>query len=90
MSRGTFVFTSTALRSLELDKDALDRSKYKTQLASHRLSAYMQRKESVSRTSWRSGVGQRPLLCQDVVIQNAVYTGKPGSSAATFSKRINS
>ncbi|XP_036072351.1 ankyrin repeat and SOCS box protein 10 [Oryzias melastigma] len=92
MSRGTFVFTSTALRSLELDKDALDRSKYKTQLASHRLSAYMQRKESVSRTPWRSGAGQRPLLCQDVVIQNAVYTGNlealqrlfPRGSTANF------
>uniref|UniRef100_A0A8C7YKW9 Ankyrin repeat and SOCS box containing 10 n=1 Tax=Oryzias sinensis TaxID=183150 RepID=A0A8C7YKW9_9TELE len=75
MSRGTFFFTSTALRSLELDKEELERNRHKTQLASHQLSTYMQRKESVNRTSWRTGFVQRPLLCQDVVIQNAVYTG---------------
>uniref|UniRef100_A0A3P9LZM4 Ankyrin repeat and SOCS box containing 10 n=1 Tax=Oryzias latipes TaxID=8090 RepID=A0A3P9LZM4_ORYLA len=75
MSRGTFFFTSTALRSLELDKEELESNRHKTQLASHQLSTYMQRKESVNRTSWRTSFVQRPLLCQDVVIQNAVYTG---------------
>lgn len=75
MSRGTFFFTSTALRSLELDKEELERNRHKTQLASHHLTTYMQRKESVNRTSWRTSFVQRPLLCQDVVIQNAVYTG---------------
>lgn len=75
MSRGSFVFTHTALRSLELDKDMLERYKYKRQLASHHLSSYMLKKETTNRAALRSSHGLPPAICQDVVIQNALYTG---------------
>ncbi|XP_022050143.1 ankyrin repeat and SOCS box protein 10 [Acanthochromis polyacanthus] len=75
MSRGSFVFTPMALRSLELDKDMLERDKYKRQLASHHFSSYMLRKEAVDRTTLTSSTARPPTVCQDVVIQNALYTG---------------
>ncbi|XP_037537689.1 ankyrin repeat and SOCS box protein 10 [Nematolebias whitei] len=75
MSQGSFVFTSTALRSLELDKEMLERHKYKRQLASHHLSSYMLRKEATDRAPPRSSYTRPPATCQDVVIQNVLYTG---------------
>ncbi|XP_005721529.1 ankyrin repeat and SOCS box protein 10 isoform X1 [Pundamilia nyererei] len=72
MSRGSFVFTSMALRSLELDKDTLERYKYSRQLASHNLSSYMLKKEANNRALLKS---LPPAVCHDVVIHNALYTG---------------
>lgn len=75
MSRGSFVFTPMALRSLELDEDMLERYKYKRQLSSHRLNSYMLKKEARDRAPLRSGTILPPAVCQDVVVQNALYTG---------------
>ncbi|MEQ2176072.1 hypothetical protein GOODEAATRI_024357, partial [Goodea atripinnis] len=75
MSRGSFVFTSTALRSLELDKDMLERHKYKAQIATHHLSSFMLKKEALDSAQRRSTIARRPAVCQDVVIHNALYTG---------------
>ncbi|XP_019964103.2 ankyrin repeat and SOCS box protein 10 isoform X1 [Paralichthys olivaceus] len=75
MSRGSFVFTPMALRSLELDEDMLERHKYKRQMASHQLSSYMWKKEARDRVLLRSSSALPPAMCQDVVIQNALYTG---------------
>lgn len=75
MSRGSFVFTPTALRSLELDEDMLERYKYKKQLACHHLNSYMVRKEVRDRTPLRSGTALPAAVCQDVIVQNALYTG---------------
>lgn len=75
MSRNSFVFTPTALRSLEHDQDLLDRHEYKKQLASYQLSSYLLRKEARDRAPLRSGPGLRAAVCQDLVVQNAVYTG---------------
>ncbi|XP_030608535.1 ankyrin repeat and SOCS box protein 10 [Archocentrus centrarchus] len=72
MSRSSFVFTSTALHSLELDKDMLDRYKYSRQLASHNLSSYVLKREANNRALLRS---LPPAVCHDVVIHNALYTG---------------
>ncbi|XP_038573756.1 ankyrin repeat and SOCS box protein 10 isoform X2 [Micropterus salmoides] len=73
MSRGSFVFTPMALRSLELDEDMLERHKYKKKLASSHLNNYMLKKEA--RAPLRSNTALPPAVCQDVVIQNALYTG---------------
>ncbi|KAM9323477.1 ankyrin repeat and SOCS box protein 10 [Pholidichthys leucotaenia] len=90
MSRGSFVFTPMALRSLELDKDMLDRYKYKRQLASHRLSSYLLKKKATEGAPPRSSLPPAPAVCKDVVIHNALYTGDleavqhffpPGSTA---------
>ncbi|XP_047446691.1 ankyrin repeat and SOCS box protein 10 isoform X1 [Mugil cephalus] len=86
MSRGSFVFTPTALRSLELDKDMLERDKYKRRLASHHLSSYMLRKEATDRAPLRSSVALPPAVCQDVVIQNALYTGDVEAVQRLFPK----
>ncbi|XP_047224902.1 ankyrin repeat and SOCS box protein 10 isoform X1 [Girardinichthys multiradiatus] len=75
MSRGSFVFTSMALRSLELDKDMLERHKYKAQIATHHFSSFMLKKEALDSTQRRSTITRRPAVCQDVVIHNALYTG---------------
>ncbi|KAF7222374.1 ankyrin repeat and SOCS box protein 10 isoform X1 [Nothobranchius furzeri] len=74
MSRSSFAFTSTALRSLELDRDMLERDKYRRQLASHHFSSYMLKKETKVDQS-RSCKNRPPATCQDVVVQNALYTG---------------
>lgn len=75
MARNSFVFTRTALRSLEHDQDLLDRHEYKKQLASYHLSSYMLRKETRDRAPLRPSTGLRAAVCQDLVAQNAVYTG---------------
>lgn len=75
MSRSSFVFTPTALRSLEHDQDLLDRHEYKKQLASYHLCSYMMRKEPRDRAPLRPSPGLRAAVCQDLVVQNAVYTG---------------
>lgn len=75
MSRNSFVFTPTALRSLEHDQDLLDRHKYKKQLASCHLSSYLLRKDAREHAPPRTSPGLRAAVCQDLVVQNAVYTG---------------
>lgn len=72
MSQGSFAFTSMALRSLQQDEDMLRRYECRRRLASRHLpSSYMLRKEARDRTS-----GALPAaVCQDVVVQNALYTG---------------
>nr|XP_057923693.1 ankyrin repeat and SOCS box protein 10 isoform X2 [Doryrhamphus excisus]XP_057923694.1 ankyrin repeat and SOCS box protein 10 isoform X2 [Doryrhamphus excisus] len=75
MSKGSFVFTSMALHSLEADADILERHRYKQRLASHHLLSYRLKKEASERVPLRSSMFLKPAVCQDVVIQNAVYTG---------------
>lgn len=75
MSRDSFVFTPMALRSLEVDEDMLERYKHKKQLASHHLNSYMLRKKAADRALLRSGTALPAAVCQDVVVQNALYTG---------------
>lgn len=75
MSRGSFVFTPMALRSLQLDEDMLERHKYKRQLASHHRTGYMLKREARERAPPRSSTVLPPAVCHDVVVQNAMYTG---------------
>ncbi|KAK7945506.1 hypothetical protein WMY93_001234 [Mugilogobius chulae] len=76
MSRGSFVFTPTALRSLAADAEMLERDK--RQSSRHRAvyRGYMLRKEARDhRPSSSSSVASPPAVCQDAVVQNALYTG---------------
>lgn len=75
MSRGSFVFTPMALRSLQLDEDMLERQKYKRQLASHHVNNYLLKKEARDRALLRPSKALPAAVCQDVVVVNAVYTG---------------
>lgn len=76
MSRGSFVFTPTALRSLQRDEDMLQRYECRRRLASRHLpTSFMLRREARDRTSQRSGAILPAAVCQDVVVQNALYTG---------------
>ncbi|KAM6948988.1 ankyrin repeat and SOCS box protein 10 [Aplochiton taeniatus] len=76
MSRGSFAFSPTALRSLQLDKDMLERHKYKQQLASSRINGYLLKKEARDRAPLRAcSSASPPAVCHDLVIQNALYTG---------------
>lgn len=76
MSQGSFVFTPTALRSLQQDEDMLQRYECRRRLASQHLpTSYMLRKEARDRTLQRPGATRLAAVCQDVVVQNALYTG---------------
>ncbi|KAK0132345.1 Ankyrin repeat and SOCS box protein 10 [Merluccius polli] len=72
---GSFVFSTTALRSLQLDEDMLERHKHQRRLASHQLTSYMLKKEARTRQLVASGTSAPPAVCQDLVTQNALYTG---------------
>ncbi|CAL8345037.1 unnamed protein product [Merluccius merluccius] len=72
---GSFVFSTTALRSLQLDEDMLERHKHQRRLASHQLTSYMLKKEARTRQLLASGTSAPPAVCQDLVTQNALYTG---------------
>lgn len=79
MSRGSFVFTPTALRSLQQDEDMLRRYEVKRRLASRLLPAgYALRKEArdgAPPPPPRSGPAPPAALCRDAVVHNALYTG---------------
>lgn len=65
-----------ALRSLQQDEDMLQRYECRRQLASrHVPTSYMLRKEAGDRTLQRSGSTLPAAVCQDAVVQNALYTG---------------
>ncbi|CAL8280402.1 unnamed protein product [Lota lota] len=71
----SFVFSTTALRSLQLDEDMLERHKRQRRVASHQLTGYMLKKEAKSNQLLASGTSTAPEVCQDLVTQNALYTG---------------
>uniref|UniRef100_A0A667ZJE8 Ankyrin repeat and SOCS box containing 10 n=1 Tax=Myripristis murdjan TaxID=586833 RepID=A0A667ZJE8_9TELE len=75
MSRGSFVFTPTALRSLQLDEEMLERDRFKRQLVSHRFSGYTLNRGVRDRPTSRPSAALPPAVCHDLVIQNALYTG---------------
>lgn len=86
MSRGSFAFTPTALRSLQLDEDMLERHRYKKQLATHQLNGYLLKKEARERMAPRSSPSPAPAVCHDLVIQNALYTGDREAVQRLFTK----
>ncbi|XP_059914170.1 ankyrin repeat and SOCS box protein 10 isoform X1 [Gadus macrocephalus] len=71
----SFVFSSTALRSLQLDEDMLERHRHQRRVASSQLTGYMLKKEARSRQLLASGTSAPPAVCKDLVTQNALYTG---------------
>ncbi|XP_078480709.1 LOW QUALITY PROTEIN: ankyrin repeat and SOCS box protein 10-like [Lampetra planeri] len=76
MSSGSFVFSPTTLRSLERDEDMLQRHEHKQQLASRCLSSYMLKRGGQEQTTAEvQHCPARARICQDVVVQNALYTG---------------
>ncbi|XP_077470448.1 ankyrin repeat and SOCS box protein 10 isoform X3 [Stigmatopora argus] len=84
MSRGSFVFSSNALRSLQLDEEMLERDKYKHRFASQHLLSYTLKKEALGRTPPKSSSVSKPTVCRDVVIQNALYTGNLEATQQLF------
>ncbi|XP_056149687.1 ankyrin repeat and SOCS box protein 10 [Lampris incognitus] len=75
MSRDSFVFSPTALRSLQLDEDMLERHKYRKKLASHQHNCYMLQRGARDLIPLRSSTTRPPAVCHDLVIHNALYTG---------------
>uniref|UniRef100_A0A8C6U5S9 Ankyrin repeat and SOCS box containing 10 n=1 Tax=Neogobius melanostomus TaxID=47308 RepID=A0A8C6U5S9_9GOBI len=77
MSRGSFVFSPTALRSLAVDAEMLERQRHSRQARS--CSGYMLKKEARDRAAQRLSVtpaaAAPPAVCRDAVVQNALYTG---------------
>ncbi|XP_058878976.1 ankyrin repeat and SOCS box protein 10 isoform X1 [Acipenser ruthenus] len=89
MSRSSFAFTSTALRSLHLEEDLLDRQRYKRRLGAPHLNQYLLKKE----LRWKeegnkkmNSVVEQPEVCQDVVVQNAIFTGDLDTLKQLFPK----
>ncbi|XP_007234649.2 ankyrin repeat and SOCS box protein 10 [Astyanax mexicanus] len=78
MSRRSFAFTSTALRSLEQDRDLLERQHYQRRLVDPVVSGYLLRKEAREKTRLsRQTLPEQvpPTVCQDLLVQNALFTG---------------
>ena len=88
MSQGSFVFSPTALRSMERDKELLERQQNQKRLATPGASSYFLKKEMRERSvaSSRGPSQPRALICQDPVVQNALYTGDLEAVRQLFSK----
>ena len=86
MSRGSFVVSPTALRSLQLDEDMLERHRYQKQLATHKLNGYLLKKEARERVAPTLVTATAPAVCHDLVIQNALYTGDKEAVQRMFPK----
>ncbi|XP_051538983.1 ankyrin repeat and SOCS box protein 10-like [Myxocyprinus asiaticus] len=80
MSRGSSFYTPSTLRSLEQER-------HQMRLAAPVLSGYLLRKEARERgTSTRQTVADPPVVCRDLVVQNALYTGNLEAVKEVFSK----
>ncbi|KAG7335524.1 hypothetical protein KOW79_000217 [Hemibagrus wyckioides] len=89
MSQRSFAFTPTALRSLEQERDLVERRRYQRKLIEPTVSGYLLRKEArekavVSRRN--PEVASAPLVCRDLVVQNALYTGDVEAVKRLFPK----
>ncbi|RXN24680.1 ankyrin repeat and SOCS box 10-like isoform X1 [Labeo rohita] len=80
MSRRSLMYNPSSLRSLEQER-------HQMRLAAPVLSGYLLRKEAWDRgTSSRQSLGNPPMVCQDPVVQNALYTGNIQAVKEIFSK----
>ncbi|KAL7886862.1 hypothetical protein AOLI_G00045830 [Acnodon oligacanthus] len=89
MSQRSFAFTPTALRSLEQDRDLLERRRYQRQLVDPVLSGYLLRKEAREKTRLFKQTRPEPtapMVCCDLVVQNALYTGNVEAVKEFFPK----
>uniref|UniRef100_A0A9J8B272 Ankyrin repeat and SOCS box containing 10 n=1 Tax=Cyprinus carpio carpio TaxID=630221 RepID=A0A9J8B272_CYPCA len=69
MSGRSLMYNPSSLCSLEQER-------HQMRLAARVLSGYLLRKEAWDRgTSWRKTTGNPPMVCQDPVVLNALYTG---------------
>ncbi|KAF4087513.1 hypothetical protein AMELA_G00071470 [Ameiurus melas] len=89
MSRRSFAFSPTALRSLEQEQDLLERRRHQRKLMEPTINGYLLRKEAreratISRTN--PEVPSVPLVCRDLVVQNALYTGDVEAVKTLFPK----
>lgn len=78
MSHRSFAFTPTALRSLEQERDLLERRRHQRKLIEPTVNGYLLRKEARERATLSRKNPEEPsapLLCRDLVVQNALYTG---------------
>lgn len=74
------MYNPSSLRSLEQER-------HQMRLAAPVLSGYLLRKEARDRgTSSRQTVGNSPMVCRDLVVQNALYTGNVEAVKELFSK----
>ncbi|XP_052398005.1 ankyrin repeat and SOCS box protein 10 isoform X2 [Carassius gibelio] len=66
---------------------SLEQERHQMRLAAPVLSGYLLRKEAWDRgTSSRQTAGNHPMVCQDPVVQNALYTGNVKAVKEIFSK----
>ncbi|KAF4095653.1 ankyrin repeat and SOCS box protein 10 isoform X1 [Onychostoma macrolepis] len=80
MSRRSLMYNPSSLRSLEQER-------HQMRLAAPVLSGYLLRKEAWDRgMSSRQTMGNPPMVCQDPVVQNALYTGNVKGVKEIFSK----
>ncbi|XP_076827314.1 ankyrin repeat and SOCS box protein 10 isoform X1 [Brachyhypopomus gauderio] len=92
MSHGRFAFSPAALRSLEQERDLLERQKHQRRATEIVLTGYLLRKEALGRSA-RSAPptagAPPPLVCRDLVVQNALFTGDVGAVKELFPKGVS-
>lgn len=90
MSHRSFAFTPTALRSLEQDeRNLLEKRRHQRKLIEPTVNGYLLRKEAreIANVSRRNQEELSvPLVCQDLVVQNALYTGDLEAVKTLFPK----
>ncbi|XP_061112464.1 ankyrin repeat and SOCS box protein 10 isoform X1 [Conger conger] len=76
MSWGSFSFSPTALRSLRVDEDLLERQMCMKRFTTPRFNNYLQKMEARERAGPRPPpAATPPQVCHDLVVHNALFTG---------------
>ncbi|TSL82570.1 Ankyrin repeat and SOCS box protein 10 [Bagarius yarrelli] len=89
MSHRSFAFTPTALRSLEHEQDLMETRKYRRKHTEPTVNGYLLRKEARDRITVsrkNPDMPSVPLVCRDLVVQNALYTGDTEAVKTLFPK----
>ncbi|KAF5903948.1 ankyrin repeat and SOCS box protein 10 isoform X1, partial [Clarias magur] len=89
MFHRSFAFSPTALRALEQEEDLLERRSHQRKLIEPTVNGYLLRKEARERaalTRRSPEVPSVPLVCRDLVVQNALYTGDVEAVKTLFPK----
>ncbi|XP_006007161.1 ankyrin repeat and SOCS box protein 10 isoform X1 [Latimeria chalumnae] len=86
MSFNTFVFTSSALRSLRLERDLLEVDRSRRKKTSSQYPNPFLKWRKVEKEPGFKSTNMEPMVCQDLLVQNALFTGDLEKIRELFTK----